>query len=319
MAMPEQHERPPRPATPPAAGAEPAGAALPLRPPPARRPAATAPASAAMTARPTLPVRPPALVASGPLPGPPPLPASPWPAGRPTAPASTRPAELPTPRPGDFQPTRPADFQPTRPADALPPRPADGQPGRVAGLPLGRPPAPPPAPAPGAWQLAGARGQHLVLMPGQMHLGRQAASLRTLLGSCVAITLWHPGLRIGGMCHYLLPARQRRAGEAPDGRYGDEAVEAMVQRLRALGAEPADFVAHLYGGADTLASANGGLRFNIGERNIEQGWTLIDRYGFQLEGVDVGEDVPRVVSLSMADGAVQMRRGNGRAPQHLRG
>jgi hypothetical protein len=59
-------------------------------------------------------------------------------------------------------------------------------------------------------------------------------TLRTLLGSCVAITLWHPTRRIGGMCHFLLPERKRRTNEPPDGRYGDEAVAEMVKVLSAL-------------------------------------------------------------------------------------
>lgn len=173
------------------------------------------------------------------------------------------------------------------------------------------------APAQALWQLAAHPGDHLVLMPGQMHVGPHAGSLRTLLGSCVAITLWHPLRRIGGMCHYLLPQRTRRAGEPLDGRYGDEAVQAMVQILQSLRADPRDCIAHLYGGADTL-SGQGAGSFNIGERNIEQGWSLIDRYGFSLDGVDVGEDVPRTVTLTLASGEVGMRRGGGTAAAPLR-
>jgi chemotaxis protein CheD len=174
-----------------------------------------------------------------------------------------------------------------------------------------------PPKAGGHWQIGGQPGEHLVLMPGQMHVGQQVASVRTLLGSCVAITLWHPKRRIGGMCHFLLPQRQRRPGDALEGRYGDEAVEAMVKALQALRAEPCEFVAHLYGGADTMSGCSA-VKFNIGERNIEQGWSLIDRYGFQLDGVDVGEDIPRVVSLALGSGEVTMRRGTGQAPDHLR-
>lgn len=171
-----------------------------------------------------------------------------------------------------------------------------------------------PAPAPAAHWLVSARpGDHLVLMPGQMHFGGPAATLRTLLGSCVAVTLWHPQRRIGGMCHYLLPSRTRRAGEPDDGRYGDEALATMVQMLRQAGTDPADYQAHLYGGADTMPEGTN-LRFNVGERNIEQGWSLIDRFGFQLQGVDVGEDVPRSVTLTLATGEVEMRRGIGKAP-----
>jgi chemotaxis protein CheD len=168
----------------------------------------------------------------------------------------------------------------------------------------------PPTPA---WQVRAQPGQHVVLMPGQLHFGPAAASLRTLLGSCVAVTLWHPERRIGGMCHFLLPARSNRVGEAPDGRYGDDALEAMVQAIKVTGTDPRDYHAHLYGGADTLPDGVR-IKFNVGERNIEKGWSLIDQHGFQLQGVDVGEDVPRTVTLTLATGEVEMRRGTGKAP-----
>jgi chemotaxis protein CheD len=150
-------------------------------------------------------------------------------------------------------------------------------------------------------------GDHLVLMPGQLHFGRSAASLRTLLGSCVAITLWHPAKRMGGMCHYLLPSRQRAPGTVADGRFGDEALELMVAALTRMGTRPEEYVAHLYGGADTMPDT-AKTKLNIGERNIEQGWSLIDRYGFQLDGVDVGDNVPRTVLLDCGSGEVQIKR-----------
>lgn len=131
--------------------------------------------------------------------------------------------------------------------------------------------------------------------------------MRTLLGSCVAITLWHPRQRLGGMCHYLLPSRTRAPGAVVDGRYGDEAVGLMVEMLERMGTRPSEYVAHLYGGADTLPDGTGS-KLNIGERNIEQGWTLIDKYGFQLDGVDVGDNVPRTVLLDCTSGQVHMRR-----------
>ena len=174
---------------------------------------------------------------------------------------------------------------------------------------------PPPPPKAPSWQVHAGPGQQVILMPGQMAFSTAQAQLRTLLGSCVSITVWHPGRRIGGMCHFLLPQRQRRPGEPLDGRYGDEAMEVMVEKLMRAGTKPAEYVAHLYGGADTMPEGNG-LKFNVGERNIERGWTLIDHYGFQLDGVDVGEDVPRMVAIDLATGQVDMRRGAGKAPVH---
>ena len=154
----------------------------------------------------------------------------------------------------------------------------------------------------------GAPGQSLMLLPGQWHVGRQVTQLRTLLGSCVAVTLWHPHKRLGAMCHYLLPSRRRGANEALEGRFGDEALELLVTALRRMGARPEEFEAHLHGGADTMPD-NVGTKFNIGERNIEAGWSLLDQYGFPLMGVDVGDNVPRTVTLDFATGEVAVRRG----------
>lgn len=167
--------------------------------------------------------------------------------------------------------------------------------GRVAGPPIS------------GWRAARA-GEALSLMPGELWFGAEAASVKTLLGSCVAVTLWHPKRRVGGMCHYLLPSRQRKGGEPLDGRYGDEAVLAMVNLLERHGCASRELVAHLYGGADTMSEA-AGVKLDIGERNIDQGWKLVDHFAFSLEGVDVGDNVPRTVSLDLRTGVVECRRG----------
>lgn len=112
------------------------------------------------------------------------------------------------------------------------------------------------------------------------------------------------------MCHYLLPSRTRRGNEPLDGRYGDEALELLVQSLQRVGTKSPDYIAHLYGGADTMPDGVN-MKFNVGERNIEQGMNLVDRYGFQLVGVDVGDFIPRNVSLALPSGEVTMTRGKG--------
>lgn len=149
-------------------------------------------------------------------------------------------------------------------------------------------------------------------MPGQWYFGKQPSQLRTLLGSCVAVTLWHPIRQLGGMCHFLLPKRNTRPGAPPppslDGRYGDEAMALLVRELTRLKSHPSEYVAHLYGGADTMPE-QAGVKFNVGERNIEMGWSLIDQHGFLLDGVDVGDHVPRTVTLAMDTGLVSVRRG----------
>src|SRR5439155_18563598 len=41
----------------------------------------------------------------------------------------------------------------------------------------------------------------IFLQPGEWYFGDADTRIRTLLGSCVAITMWHPRRCLGGMCH----------------------------------------------------------------------------------------------------------------------
>ena len=111
------------------------------------------------------------------------------------------------------------------------------------------------------------------------------------------------------VCPSTTCSRVRPPGAAADGRFGDEAVGLMVERLLRSGTQPGDYVAHLYGGADTMPDS-ARTKLNIGERNIEQGWSLIDKYGFLLDGVDVGDNVPRTVMLDCATGHVNIKRSS---------
>lgn len=145
-------------------------------------------------------------------------------------------------------------------------------------------------------------------MPGELFFGERVSDLHTLLGSCVAVTWWHAKRRIGGMCHYLLPCRQRAPGQPRDGKFGDEAIGMMFDATRRAGTRPEEYEVHLYGGADTMPDLERSMRY-VGERNIEMGFNLLDELGFSLTGVDVGESVPRTVHLNLLTGEVRMKRG----------
>jgi chemotaxis protein CheD len=152
-------------------------------------------------------------------------------------------------------------------------------------------------------------GEKVFLLPGQWYFGATGASVKTLLGSCIAITLWHPRRHYGGMCHFLLPSRPRQADGTLDGRFGDEALELMAREIKKTGTRTNEYEVHLYGGADTMPD-DARVKFNIGERNVEKAWELIDRFGFQLQCVDVGGSEPRNVVIDLANGQVVLKRGH---------
>jgi len=152
----------------------------------------------------------------------------------------------------------------------------------------------------------------IFLLPGHWWFGSRAAAIRTLLGSCVAVSLWHPGLRLGGMCHYVLPRRDLRLHLALDGRYGDEAMELLVAALKSAGTRSRDFEARLWGGA-AMVEESSAHAMNIGARNAARGRWLLRQHGFRLTQIDVAGTRHRRIELTLADGAVKVRYGAGSA------
>lgn len=97
--------------------------------------------------------------------------------------------------------------------------------------------------------------------PGQLFAASHAALVTTVLGSCIAVCLWDPVARVGGMNHFLLPS-----GKGP--RYGSDAMPALIDEMVARGAFVARTVAKVFGGACVIDSFTG-PRKAIGTQNAE--------------------------------------------------
>lgn len=151
----------------------------------------------------------------------------------------------------------------------------------------------------------------VVLNPGELHFGEAPTRIRTLLGSCVAITLWHPHRKLGGMCHFMLPSRLWRRvppGEALDGRYADEAIDLLLAQIRDRGAQPAQFQAKLFGGGNMFPGMTRPDADHIGLRNAQTARALIGRLGASLVGEDLAGVGHRSLVFELASGNVWLRR-----------
>ncbi len=146
------------------------------------------------------------------------------------------------------------------------------------------------------------------LHPGDFHFGNAETRIVTLLGSCVSITLWHPHLRVGGMCHYMLPSRGViPEGQDFDGRYGDEAMLLLMRHVQKVGARPQDFHAKLFGGANMFPLQCQRDEANVGERNLEMAASLLDRHDIPLKARHVGGDGHRKLMFDVWSGDVWLR------------
>ena len=102
----------------------------------------------------------------------------------------------------------------------------------------------------------------------RINVGEVAASstpaiLHTLLGSCVAVCLFDPHTRAGGINHIWIP--RARPGET-GARYGVHAMEILINQLMHLGCDRRRFVAKAFGGAELFPAST---ICSVGASNIQ--------------------------------------------------
>lgn len=156
-----------------------------------------------------------------------------------------------------------------------------------------------------------ASNRHLYLDPGQYAVGDRHCRFRTLLGSCVSITLWHPGRRIGAMSHFLLPYRASRPGgapDAPDPRYGDEALILMLDGLGARGVRAQECEAKIFGGGIMFPDVDAPKHSGIGRRNGEAARQMLDAVGIPIRSESLFGQGYRTVVFDVDSGCVWARQ-----------
>jgi chemotaxis protein CheD len=150
----------------------------------------------------------------------------------------------------------------------------------------------------------------IFLHPGEFFFGTHGGRITTLLGSCVAITFWHPTRKVGGMCHYLLPGRRRELGSTArelDGRYADEAIEMFRRAILAEDTEPHDYHVKMFGGGTQFADDRRHNGMDVPGRNIETGLRLLSELGLEVVARHLGGVGARSVMLDLDSGEVWLR------------
>ena len=123
------------------------------------------------------------------------------------------------------------------------------------------------------------------------------------LGSCVAVTLWDPEARVGGLAHIILPSAPPGRADAPE-RYALTSVPLLARRVTALGAEPSRLVATLSGGAAMFAALQPPGSIQTGERNVLAAHAALRELGVVVRGEWVGGEFGRSVRFDVGTGVV---------------
>lgn len=171
----------------------------------------------------------------------------------------------------------------------------------------------------------------IFLQPGDFYFGDRDTRIRTILGSCVSITIWHPSLLIGGMCHFMLPTRSKGKSNTLDGRYADEAMEMFMREIRAAGTRPAEYQVKLFGGGNMFPGARkqhadcpmpciNPIASNcrdISCRNELTAQLLVKKYGFRIQAACLGGSGHRQIFFDIWTGLVWSRQNLITAPINL--
>lgn len=149
----------------------------------------------------------------------------------------------------------------------------------------------------------------IFLQPGDFYFGDRDTRIRTLLGSCVSITMWHPQLLVGGMCHYMLPGtRVSRRDKALDGRYADDVMHLFLEEIAKVGAKPAAFEVKMFGGGNQFPDRTANLNaISVPDRNIEAGHALLKQHGFILKATHLGGTGHRNLMFDVWSGYAWMK------------
>lgn len=139
------------------------------------------------------------------------------------------------------------------------------------------------------------------LYPGQLVTSGQPLMVSTILGSCVSICMWDPAAHIGGINHYLLPGNPT-PGQS-DLRYGNTAIERLIEELVALGVKKQRIVAKVVGGASILSSFSGS-RQSIGDQNVAMAHRLLAKHGIHISGEQTGGTRGRKLLFHTGNGSV---------------
>ncbi|MCP5335034.1 MAG: chemoreceptor glutamine deamidase CheD [Oceanospirillaceae bacterium] len=148
------------------------------------------------------------------------------------------------------------------------------------------------------------------ILPGEFYVTAHGEMIGTVLGSCISVCIRDVVLGIGGMNHFMLPAKENLEDiswgsnqTTAATRYGNWAMEYMLNELYKLGALKQNLEVKVFGGGQVLASMT-----DIGQNNILFAYDYLHREGMQIKAADVGDIFSRKVLYFPDTGAVKVRR-----------
>ena len=149
----------------------------------------------------------------------------------------------------------------------------------------------------------------LFLKPGEMVVSAEPLAVTTLLGSCVAVTMFNQRLRLGAICHALLPScrREQTCSHHESGKYVECAIPLMLEEFSARGVLNSEIDVKLFGGSDMFDTVDGS-RHGVGRQNLEKALSVLAAASVKVLTQDLGGPRGRKIIFHTHTGEVFLKR-----------
>ena len=143
------------------------------------------------------------------------------------------------------------------------------------------------------------------ILPGEYYVTCEDELITTVLGSCISVCAYDPAIGVGGMNHFMLPSGNGVELDivGRSFRYGDVAMERMLNTLYSQGAHKKRLIFKAFGGGHVMAKMT-----DIGELNIAFLRKFMSLEGFRLDAEDLSGPYPRKVIFYPCSGKVMVKR-----------
>lgn len=148
------------------------------------------------------------------------------------------------------------------------------------------------------------------ILPGEFYVTKENEIISTVLGSCISACIWDEVLGIGGMNHFMLPAKKDMHGaegwhldSSYTCRYGHWAMEYLINEIIKNGGRRENMIAKVFGGGKIVPNMS-----DVGMSNIN-----FVRHFFKTEEIpviahDVGGPWPRKVIFHPNSGVAKVKK-----------
>jgi chemotaxis protein CheD len=136
------------------------------------------------------------------------------------------------------------------------------------------------------------------------------------LGSCVAVTIYDPVARVGGLLHFMLPEAPPDAAKSGKNPYmfADSGIPMMFREAYEMGAEKRRLRVKVAGGAQIMDEHG---VFKIGQRNCVAMRKIFWKAGVIVHAEEIGGTVARTMRLEITSGRIFLRSPDGPVEREL--